>query len=562
MSVWRLAPRQDPQLLTHLINLRRWSSSKLRPDFSRDLHPASQLPQIELAKEIFSRAVANNWPITIYGDYDADGTPGAAILALVMRRLNLPHQVILPTRQSGYGLHASIVKELPAPSLLITVDTGVTALEPIRLAKERGIETIVLDHHLPQDELPAAAIVDPHLKESTYPFKHLCGAALAYKFVEALAPDFPQLDEGWRKWLVELVAIATVADMVPLIGENRAIVHFGLMALRKTRRPGLVALLESAGLTAGELSSYHLGYVFGPRLNAAGRLKDNRPALELLLAEDQSSARELATRLEEDNRTRQDLLEETLALAERILWQQNSPEDRLLTVVGEGWSSGIVGLVAGRLVGQNNRPVLVGTRQNKLIRGSGRSSAGYDLMSGLQLAKNYWQTFGGHRQAAGWSCQDEDWPAIVQILKTDANRKLGLADLEKTHFAQAQLEEGELTLEVAKQLTELEPFGLGNPRPNFFLPEVSVINHRAIGKDNSHLKMTVINGQSTLEVIGFSQAANFQMPKTPLQLIGNLEINRWQGRDRLQFRMIDYQPYKTKIEEASDEEIRRQFCLS
>lgn len=561
MNVWRLAPRQDGDLLTHLVSLRKWRLENLRPDYQRDILPANLLPQIESAKEIFRRALENKQMVTIFGDYDADGTPGAAILALMMRRLKLNYQVVLPTREEGYGLRLSTVKNLPAPSLLITVDTGVGAIEPIRRAKKRGIETIVLDHHLPEVTLPPAAIVNPHLADSTYPFKHLCGAALAYKFVESLATDFPQLSEGWRKWLVELVAIATVADMAPLVGENRALVYFGLIALNKTRRPGLVALLESAGLPIGELSSYHLGYVLGPRLNAAGRLKDNRPALELLLAGDKATAGPLAARLEADNQTRQSLLESTLTLAQEQLWQQNSKDDRLLTVVGDDWPAGVVGLVAGRLVHQTNRPVLVGSRQKRLIRGSGRSSANYDLMAGLRLAADRWQSFGGHRQAAGWSCQEADWPAIVQILKSDASKRLRPEDLEKVHFIQAELGEGDLSPATVQHLNELEPFGLGNPRPTFWLPGVKVINHRTIGQDKNHLKMTVAKGSLVLEVVGFGLAGEWQ-PAPTLDLLGTLEINRWQGQSVLQFKLIDYQPHPSMVEPADNEEISRQFYLS
>lgn len=283
---WCVHVRRQPKLLDHLCDLRGIADSDLSPDYARHLHDPMLLPDMDNACDLIEQAVAGKWHVTIFGDYDADGTPASAILSLMLDQIGLEHEVVLPTRLTGYGLRLEQVKEIATRSkLLITVDTGVTSVAEIALAKELGLKVIILDHHLPLDELPPAdAIVDPHRIDSQYPFSHLCGCALAYKFVVALGNKFPALAERFSKWLLDLVAVSTVADMMPLTGENRVLVHYGLLVLRQNRRPGMQALLAAASVDVKALTAGTLGFTVGPRLNAAGRLGDNMPAYELLTA--------------------------------------------------------------------------------------------------------------------------------------------------------------------------------------------------------------------------------------------------------------------------------------
>lgn len=556
VSSWRVFEPTADSLLEHLCIIRHLPFAHLEPNYTTDLHDPFLLPDMKEAVAIIKIAQKKGQKVTIFGDYDADGTPAAALLSLTFDRIRLDHEVILPDRQSGYGLKAEIVAEAAKNSqVLITVDNGTAAVTEISEAKAKGLTVIVIDHHLPGEIIPPAdAIINPYLSTAKYPFLPLCGCALAYKFVTALATEFPDLTESFQKWLLDLVAISTVADMMPIVGENRALVHFGLRVLDHRRRPGLRALLEQAGFGDKPLLASELGYIIGPRLNAGGRLTDNKLALRLLRTEDESEALAAAVELERVNRRRQELVESATKEADGLLWQQNKADDSILAVLGD-WPSGIVGLIAGKLAGQNRRPALVATTEMGVLRASGRSVNGYNLVDGLRRVSSHLESFGGHDQAAGLSIRADRWSKFVADIKRDAVDNIAPIKTELTLTADAELEEGQLTLDQGNQLRSLEPYGIGNHAPLFLIRNCQVSQTKAVGAKASHLKMTVRCGQTPLEVIGFNIYPRFNRDRLQtIHLAGYLEINSWQNRQSLQLRLVDYAPAEAMIEKIRYEE--------
>lgn len=499
---------------------------------------------MEKACQLIRDADKKRWHVTVFGDYDADGTPASAVLSLMLTKLGIRHDVVLPTRASGYGLRTDHIQAIAkASQLLITVDTGISSYEEVRLAKELGLRVIILDHHLPPETLPPAdAVVDPHRTDSQYPFAHLCGCALAYKLVVALGKHFPVLSEGFSKWLLDLVAVSTVADMMPLVGENRALVHYGLIVLRQNRRPGLKALLDQARIEPHSLDARSLGFVIGPRLNAAGRLGDNAPAYELLVADSEERASTYAQEIEGANAKRQEIVGNIMTEAERLLFQQNKQDDRVYVLSEPNWPAGVVGLVAGKLTGKYARPVLVATIENGVVRGSARSIEAYPIVSALAEQKDLLSSYGGHAVAAGFSLTEKNWPRFVDQLKASATQKLSLDLLRHTHVVDAELQAQDFSRRSIDNLTRLEPHGLGNSRPLFLLKQAKLKNIRRIGKQSQHVKGNLVTADNELEALAFGMADDVPSLDGQIDYIGHLEVNRWNNRDSLQFQIIDYRP--------------------
>lgn len=543
-AIWSAYRRGDEPLLEHLMRIRGLTKSELEPQYQKHLHDPFLLPDMERACKLLVAAQKAGERVVVFGDYDADGTPAAAVLYEVFERIGLKCEVILPKREIGYGLRPEYINDISSKaSLLLTVDTGITAVDEISLAKKRGLKVIVLDHHLPGLKLPAAdALVDPFVAGSRYPFPQLCACALAYKLAVALGKFYPdQLGEKVTKWLLDLVAISTVADMMPIIGENRALVHYGLIVLRKNRRLGLRRLIEAAGLSASTLDEGSLGFALGPRLNASGRLGDNRPAFDLLVAKDDGEAKRLAELIENTNRKRQQLVTDVYKEAEAQVWSSNSQDDRILVLRGDSWPSGVLGLVAGRIAGKYNRPALVVSVNSGLLTGSARSVEGYSIADALQQQSALLVRHGGHNQAAGVTLEIKNWDPFVAALKKHAHSQIAANKLQKRYVADAVLavqEVGEATID---SLQRLQPFGHGNNRPLFVVEGVALDVPRRMGVSGNHLKWKVEFEKQELEVIGFDLSERFlAAPLDEAHLLGFLEYNEWQGTRRIQFRLVDF----------------------
>ena len=554
---WQVYKRRDGQsLVEHLCQIRQIKPSELVMDFQTHLHDPNLLPGMKEARALIVKAVKEKWPVAIFGDYDADGTPAAVLLAGVCQKLGLLSEVYLPTRQTGYGLSDSFVAPIAEQAkLLITVDTGISSVETIQKLRDCGVKTIILDHHLPPegDLPPADAIVDPYLPGSKYPFPNICGCALAYKLAAALQQDFPQqLTESFLKWQLDLVAISTVADMMMMRGENRPLVDFGLRVLKKTRRPGLIALMRLAGLKLDELTAGSLGFTIGPRFNAPGRMGDNRPVYDLLSTTNPVEAEELALKVESQNRERQELVETILAEAEKTLWQQNKSADLVYVLAENDWPTGVVGLVAGKLAEKYYRPVVVGSRSGSSIRASARSISDYPIIDGLTAASKHLEQFGGHRQAAGLTARADQWDLFANALKQHASKYFDGVLPKPSLKADDFLTLTDATLPLAETISSLEPHGLGNPRPTFIIRDVELKDAQPIGQTKKHLRVTLAKDGQSLPAIGFSMIEKFATHKSNrADVAGHLTVNVWNGKSTVQFQLLDLKLVGSDIQEIT-----------
>lgn len=549
---WFLYEREEDNLINHLCTIRGLNPKELEPNFLKHLHDPYLLPDMDKAISLIKQAKKKNWFITIYGDYDADGTPAAALLSTVFDRLQIRHNVILPTRTTGYGLNMEAVKVIAKDAqLLITVDTGITSVDEIVLAKDLGLKTIIIDHHLPKDNLPPAnAIIDPFVPESKYPFNGLCGCGLAYKVTVALSKEFPEeLTEGFCKWLLDLVAISTVSDMMPLLGENRALVHYGLQVLAKTKRPGLIELMKVAGLSKDSLTSHSLGFAIGPRLNASGRLSDNRPAFDLIKETNVQAAARLARQINEANFERQQLVRKLTQDIQENIWEQNKKDDYLIVVVGDNWLSGILGLAAGKISYQTNKPAVVLTTSREGLVGSGRSLEHYSLIDGLEYSSKYLTRFGGHKLAAGLTTNKENLTKFIDTIKAHAKNNIDSKDLIPKIKIDAQIDHESINDKTVEEIERMAPFGFGNPTPLMLIKNVQFLSPRSIGTKGDHLKAKGKINDKEVDIIGFGLSKKyFNDPQTNLDVVGNLEHNIWRGNKSLQLKIKDFRSSGSKID--------------
>lgn len=522
-----------PDYLAALLAARGVGSLKeaeafLNPDRSQ-LHDPLLMQGMREARDLVLEAIRQGQVIAVYGDYDADGVCASAILLEALERLGGQAFSYIPDRQEeGYGLNAQAIREISERArLIISVDCGITATEEVRLAKALGLGVIITDHHAPQGELPPAdALVHPALGD--YPTPGLCGAGVAFKLACAL------LGEAGLAFL-DLAALATIADLVPLQGENRVIAALGLLALGDSRRPGLIALKQAAGLKEGEaVSAAQVGFQLAPRLNAGGRLSTAEDALKLLMTKDPGEAAELAQRLDALNHQRRLVEQEVLAQAEALVKGEDLSACRSLVLAGAGWNSGVVGLAAGKLAERYHYPVIVLSRQGEELVGSGRSAGSVDLFSALSECAPLMTRFGGHRMAAGMGLKTANLPAFRAAFDQAVRAQLGQGDLIPETVYDYPLGLETVTVENARQLARLAPFGIGNPAPVFLLEDVPLRQARAVGSGGAHLKLSLGEGRTLRDAIAFNQGRLVGQLPQAVTLVGSLEENRYRGQSTAQ----------------------------
>ena len=496
----------------------------LSPSLS-DLHDPFLLPGMAGTVALLKDAISRGDTILVYGDYDADGVCAASILLETLHEEGASLAYRIPSRHvEGYGLNCDAVREVAQKAkLLITVDCGVSNVEEVALAKELGLTVIITDHHQPPEILPAADVVmDPLLGD--YPCPYLCGAGVALKICQAL-----QGMAGVEKRL-DLAALATVADVVPLLDENRVIVREGMRRMETTSRPGLKALLASAG-TEPPLNADHLGFRLGPRINAAGRLGDAKLGVHLLLTPDPAKAQHIAGLLETANRTRQDLEREMTASALTQLSLEQLAQAHVVIVSGEGWNPGLVGLTAGRLCERFHLPAIALSLRDGTATGSCRSIPGVNIYRMLSACADLLEHFGGHEQAAGLTVKEENLPLLRERLE----KVISESAPEET-FLPAM--EYDLTVpfrtwtpKSLDLLAQLEPTGCGNPPPLFLMKDAEVQSIRRVGRDGSHLKLTVLDEDlSVVDGIAFSKGEVADEAPRTLDLLYRPVRNDFRGR--------------------------------
>lgn len=497
-----------------------------------DLADPFLIQGMERACALIRDAIAAHAPIVVYGDYDCDGVCASALLWETLRDLGAQARVYIPDRQAeGYGLNAVAIRGLArAGGLLITVDCGVTGQTEIALAQELGMRVIVTDHHTLPDPLPGAdALLHPTLGD--FPCKNLCGAGLAYKLCCALTGQqiLPCL---------ELAGLATVADMVPLLGENRTLAALGLKMMRQTARPGLRALLRVAGLDGQEeISGTQAAFLLAPRINACGRMASARIALELLTSRDTERADELADEAERLNARRRNIEQHILEEAEEQVRAMDLCRLRAIVVSGENWESGVVGLVAGRLAERYGYPAVALSKQGEKSVGSARSACGVDLYQALCGCGDLFERFGGHKQAAGLTIKSDLTDELRERLSQAVETQLqGRALMPETAY------DGELTLEeinlaMIDELHRLEPCGMGNPAPVFLVRDAQVLAARAVGADGAHLKLTLLQGDTLMDAIAFGMGQRAGMLTGACDLAITPVSNTFRGKTSAECRV-------------------------
>jgi single-stranded-DNA-specific exonuclease len=487
------------------------------------------LPGARRAADSILRHLRSGSRIVVHGDYDVDGVCSTAILVRTLRALGGHPSWEIPSRfDEGYGLSGATVERLAArgTQLLITVDCGITAVDEVAAARAAGIDVVVTDHHRPGEELPDCPVVHPSL--GNYACPELCASGVALKLSETLhrmGGGDPR--EGERD--IDLAALATVCDLVPLRGENRRIVREGLQALARTTKPGLRALMASAAVEPGTVDEQSLGFRLGPRINAAGRMQRADAALELLLTEDEARAREVAGELDLLNRDRRETELRILAAADAACAEQAAAA--AIVVAGEGWHPGVVGIVASRLVERWCRPCVVVALEGDGGRGSGRSISPYDLHAGLASAAAQLLRFGGHRMAAGLELERDRLPAFRAALAAHAGAALCVEDLTPMERVDAVVPGSALGLPLADELERLRPFGMGNPRPTLLVPAARVEALATMGEDRQHARFVLSASGARSRGVAFNTPLNAIAPakERDHELALRLERNCWNG---------------------------------
>jgi single-stranded-DNA-specific exonuclease len=493
-------------------------------------HDPFLLGDMQAACEAIRRAIAAGKRICVHGDYDADGISATALAVLILRELGADVTWHLPSRfEEGYGLRSETIAKLADEGcgLVLTVDCGITAVEEVAQARALGIEVVVTDHHRPGSELPDCPVVAT--RPSEYPFPELCGTGVVYKLGQALlGPDSELLAQH-----LDLVALATISDVVPLVDENRALALAGLRALARTQKPGLRALMKSARVDPARADEGAVGFRLAPRINASGRLCRPEAALELLLTDDAETAGRLAHELEEMNRERQQVEDRILrdALAKVEEWPEAKRRRRGYVLADEGWHEGVIGIVASRLVERFHRPVVLIAGTDGEWKGSGRSTTSFDLHGGLAACAAHLERFGGHRAAAGLSIRPENVDAFAEAFAAHADAHLTQADLQPVTRVDAVVAGSELTLDLCDELRRLAPFGLGNPGVTLLLPSAELRDLGAVG-EGRHLRFRVNErGRDAGSAIAFGIGAQLDRYRRDgrYDVVFRLEANHWNG---------------------------------
>jgi len=466
----------------------------LTPDVSTLRDPFT-LPDIEIAVERLHQAIKNQEALLIFGDYDVDGVTSTALLVRSLRILKANVHYALPERADGYGLNNTVVQKAAEDGikLIFTADCGITAHEPARLAKALSIDLIITDHHDPAATLPEAlAVIDPKRADSQYGFEGLSGCGVAYKVIQALlAKHWPEYLKSFTQKYLDLVAVAAIADCVPLVDENRYLAHAGLKVLSRTKKKGLLALMAAAKIDVNKqaLAGHHVGFRLGPRLNAAGRMASPRKSLDLLLSEDADESMELATELDQLNTDRQEATRAIIKSACEVVYKSAELQQQAILIVdGNGWSHGLIGLAASRLVETFYRPAIVLGVEENLARGSGRSYAEFDLHALIEHTTHLLQSGGGHRAACGLSLLPDKINDFRELAQQFANSTIDPALLVPVVEADCLTEGKDITPELVKNLAALEPCGTGNPEASLMLRGAVLVDGLAMGAQKQHLK--------------------------------------------------------------------------
>ncbi|WP_096153230.1 MULTISPECIES: single-stranded-DNA-specific exonuclease RecJ [Bacillus] len=506
-------------------------------------HDPFLLEDMDIVVERIQTAIQNEEKILVFGDYDADGVSSTTVMLTALREAGAIADFYIPNRfTEGYGPNEQAFRAAKEQgySIIITVDTGISAHNEALIAKELGFDLIITDHHEPSPTLPEAfAIIHPKKETCPYPFKDLAGVGVAFKVAHALLGKLPE-------HLLEIAAIGTIADLVPLVDENRLLAYFGIEKMKSTTRPGLKALLKKCSVESKDISEETIGFSIGPRINAVGRLDDADPAVHLLMTNDNEEAVMLADEIESYNKERQQIVSKISEEAIKQVEEKYPPTDNSFIIVeGEGWNAGVVGIVASRLVDRFYRPTIVLSldKEKGIAKGSARSIAGFDLFENLSECRDILPHFGGHPMAAGMTLEIGNVEELRNRMKEKANEILKEEDFIPIKEVDLECLLEDISLQTIEQLEKLAPYGVANNKPRVVVRDGNVHQIRHIGTNNNHLKLTIEKNQSTLDCVGFGFGESFHdiSPIASVDVLGELTINEWNNNRKPQLFIQDIQ---------------------
>lgn len=501
------------------------------------------MKDMKKATERIKKAIENKERIYIYGDYDVDGVSSTSILYIYFKSIDYPVKYYIPNRlEEGYGINEDAIRKISNDGcdLIITVDCGITSVNEVGLANELGIDVIITDHHECQSDVPDAyAIVNPKQDDCNYPFDMLCGCGVAFKMIQALT-DEEEFKRSMFDYL-EVVTLATICDIVPLIDENRIIVKNGLKLMKEGKNLGLRELIKVCGIETSKIGSSHIGYSVGPRINASGRLGHSYLGVQLFTTDLEDEAKEIANILEAKNIERQMIESKMYKEAEDVISSsENYKDDKVLVVAKEGWQHGIIGIVASKLTEKYYKPTILLTIEDGEATGSARSIKGFSIFDALVSCKDLMNKFGGHEQAAGLALNAENIEELRKRVNKIADYNLNKDDLIENIKVEYELEEESATLDLVDNLHKLEPFGLSNPSPRFIMRDLLLTNIYKMGKNKQHLKL-ICENEKSYECVGFNMAylaENFQ-EGDKIDVLFQVDENNFNNDRKVQFLLKD-----------------------
>ena len=512
------------------------------------LHDPFMMKNMDIAVDRISKNIQNQKPILIFGDYDVDGTTGASLLYLGLKDLNAIVEYYIPHREKeGYGLSAGGIDyaQSVGADLLITCDCGINAFQPVDYANEHGIDIIITDHHIPDKKLPNAyAVLNPKQKGCEYPFKGLCGCGVAFKLISAVS-EKSGIGQNVGLNYLDLVALATSADMVPILDENRVLVHGGLDQLEESKSPGIHQLLVQTGLVGESLNVGKLVFGLAPKINAAGRMGDANRTVELLTTSDKTRAEELASILIRENKRRQRIQEDIVNDAIRLVHSQVDLENNKVVIIGsKGWHPGVVGIVASRIKDEFSRPAIVIAFDKEGIgKGSARSIPNLDLYEALSYAAKFLEGYGGHPMAAGLTVHEDKFENFKSLFLRNVNKILTNNDLIPAISIDGEMALTDINSRFMRFLEKLGPFGPGNMRPKFVSRNLSISGQPRLMGNGEHIRFIVSQNGRNYPAVGFKLSSHYEdlIRGVPVDIAYVVEVNQWQGQSNIQLNVRDIQ---------------------
>lgn len=563
-KIWEIKPKVYDDLISQILYNRgiiteninqKTIDNFLHPDFDRDFHDPKKLPDYKKAIDRIKKSISKKERIGIYADYDADGIPGAAMLFRTLLLFGLEPEIYIPTRDVGYGFNRKGLDFLidQGCKLIISIDLGIREIEFSEYLHNKGVDLIITDHHIPDEKPPKAlAIIDPKINNSGYPFSELSGAGVIYKIIQGLSCEYPEIiTESFLKWNLDLVAISTISDVVPLVDENRLIAFYGLKVLEKSRNEGIKAIYKVAGIDNKKIDAYIVGFQIGPRINAPGRIDHATVSFELLTTTDADQAYKFAVKLEEQNARRQKMMEEAEFEAEEMIKKNNFLKNKILILSSKKWNKGILGPVASKISEKFCRPTILFQEDKEKYVGSARSFAGLNIVEALSKVSHSLIAYGGHAGAAGVQVKNSKFEKFSKELIDHVNKLISENDLIPRLPIDCEIGRDQINITNFKKILQLAPFGLGNPKPLLVCRNLELDSHRMVGRDEKHLQLKFRFQNKVLKGIVFNHVNESVLIKTgeSYDIVFTPDLNFWNGKWWADLQIRDFKLNKKNVQE-------------